>query len=125
MSKPLADEAYISLETFKKDGTGVATPVWVAGLGGKLVVVTNGTSWKVKRLQRNPKVRVAPCSARGAVRGPWTDAECRIIAEPARQKAADDALRAKYGFQYWLLDLGGRIGGTMKHRTWLEITLPS
>jgi uncharacterized protein len=119
----LADERYLNLETFKKDGNGVKTPVWVAGLDGKIVVLTDGTSYKVKRVQKNPKARVAPCDVRGNVRGPWVDAECRIIDDPDRAQRAHRALKAKYGWQMWLLDVGATIGGRVKRRAFLEISV--
>ena len=68
-STPLDDEQYINLETFRKDGSGVKTPVWAAAQDGKLVVMTDGTSHKVKRIRADPKVRAAACDARGTVNG--------------------------------------------------------
>ena len=53
MGTPLDKERFISLETFKKNGDGVKTPVWSAPLDGKLVVFTAGGSYKVKRLRNN------------------------------------------------------------------------
>src|SRR5689334_2029920 len=100
-SSELASERYISLETFKKDGNGVKTPVWCAGLDGKIVIVTDGTSYKVKRLRNNPSVRVAACDARGNVRGSWTDGQGRIVDDAAFKERAHRALREKYGWQVW------------------------
>lgn len=123
IAERLAAETYVSLESFKKDGTGVPTPVWVAGVGGKLVVVTDGTSYKVKRIRRNPRVRVAPCSARGAVRGEWVEGTCRFLEDPAQAQVAYQALRAKYRWQFVLLDVGAKISGSFKRRMYLEITV--
>lgn len=68
---PLADEIvrsrYISLTTYRKDGTPVSTPVWHVPHGAELWVVTEASSGKVKRIRNNPHVRVAPCSVRGTV----------------------------------------------------------
>src|SRR3954453_5226920 len=80
---PLASEKYISLETFKKDGNGVKTPVWVAPLDGKLVVFSEGQAFKVKRLRRDPRFRAAACDMRGKVRGPWYPGKGRIVEDPA------------------------------------------
>jgi PPOX class probable F420-dependent enzyme len=116
----LADERYINLETFKKDGAGVKTPVWCVPLDGKIVVYTDGQSYKVKRLQRNPRVRVAPCDARGA----WVDGEGRIITDdPARIERAHRAFIDKYGWQVRLLDLAVWVRRRMKGRVYLEITV--
>ncbi len=122
-SRALADERYINIESFKKDGGGVKTPVWCAPLDGKIVVVTDGTSYKVKRVRNNPKIRVAPCDARGGVRGAWVDAECHIIEDPERKQRAHEALKQKYGWQVWILDMGAKISGRIGRRAYLEITV--
>jgi PPOX class probable F420-dependent enzyme len=124
MPTPLDHERYISLETFKKDGTGVKTPVWVAPLDGKLVVFTDGTSYKVKRLRNNPKVRVAGCDARGKViKTEWLEGQGRIVDDPGFQKRAHQALKDKYGWQIGLLDLFSWIGRRIGRRAYLELTL--
>src|SRR5690349_2431338 len=67
----LADEIVrsrqVSLTTFRKDGTPVSTPVWHVPLDGELWIVTEASSFKVKRIRNNPAVQVVPCSVRGAV----------------------------------------------------------
>ena len=118
----LASESYVNLETFKKDGSGVKTPVWAAELDGKLVVVTGGTTFKVKRIRNNPKIRLAACDARGNVRGSWIDGEARIIEDAGHVARAHEALKKKYGWQVWLLDVGARITGRFKQRAWLELS---
>src|SRR5258706_12426757 len=93
----LDGERYINLETFKRDGAGVKTPVWAAPLDGKLVVVTDGTSYKVKRLRANPKCRIAGCDARGKkIRTAWKEATGRILEAPAEAAPAHRALKEKY-----------------------------
>ena len=119
----LAAERYVNIESFKKDGGGVKTPVWCADLDGKLVVVTDGTSYKVKRIRRNPKVRLAACDGRGKVRGEWVDATAVIMDDPARAARAHRALREKYGFQVGVLDFFSTIFGRIKRRAYLEITV--
>jgi len=61
---------YLSLESFRRDGTGVATPVWFVTENGKILVVTDDGSYKVRRIRRNPAVTVAECTAAGRLRGP-------------------------------------------------------
>ncbi|MEV6106570.1 PPOX class F420-dependent oxidoreductase [Streptomyces sp. NPDC051940] len=56
---------YISLTTYRKDGTPVATPVWYVEHDGALWVVTPADSWKVKRIRANASVTVAACDVRG------------------------------------------------------------
>ena len=75
----IADGKYVSLTTFKKDGTPVATPLWGARDGDRLLVWTTADSWKVKRIRRNAKVTVAPCSARGKIEGDAVDGIAEVL----------------------------------------------
>ncbi len=77
----LKREKYISLVTFRKDGSAVATPVWFAERDGRLYVMTRSDSGKVKRLKRNSRVRVAPATIRGSVTGAAVEATARILPE--------------------------------------------
>jgi PPOX class probable F420-dependent enzyme len=123
MPKALANERYINLESFKKDGDGVKTPVWCAPLDGKIVVFTEGKSFKVKRIRRNPAVRVAKCDVRGKLLGPWHEASCLIVEDPALEARAYAALRAKYGLQMKVLDFFSGLAGKKDKRAVLEISL--
>ena len=86
---------YISLETFRKSGLGVKTPVWFARHDDVLYVYTEADSGKVKRIRNNSRVRVAVCNMRGDVKGPWLDATASII-EGEERRAADRLLDRKY-----------------------------
>ena len=117
----LSKARYVNLETFRKDGGGVQTPVWVARDQGALVIFTNGDSYKVKRLRRNPKVRIAACGVRGALKGPWHDATGHLVDDEATKQSAIRALHKKYGWQMKLLDWGGQLSGSK--RNWAVITV--
>ena len=121
----LAKSRYVNLETYRKNGTGVQTPVWVAPEGAELVVFTNGDSYKVKRLRRNPELRIAACGVRGALKGPWHDAAARLVDDPGEKQSAIQAIRKKYGWQMTLADLGARLGGTKKNWAVIAIRLSS
>ena len=114
---------YVSLATFKRDGSIVATPVWFAAVDGLLYVFTAGDSGKVKRLRSNPRARVARCDARGRIEGKWHDATARVVSDPMTIGRARAAVRAKYGWQVRLLDLGARLSGRIRRRAWIEIVL--
>jgi len=88
-------QKYISVESFKKNGDGVKTPVWFVLHNGVFYVYTEADSWKVKRIRNNPRVRVAVCNVRGTVKGPWLDATAAII-EGDERRAADKLLDRKY-----------------------------
>jgi hypothetical protein len=60
---------YLSVSSFKRDGTTVATPVWFVIENGRLLVYTSPDSFKAKRIRRNPSVTIAPCNATGRLRG--------------------------------------------------------
>jgi hypothetical protein len=80
----LQGQKYINLETFRKNGQGVRTPVWFAGepedgAPEKLYVYSTANSGKAKRIRNNPRVRVAPCDMRGKLLGEWIDARAEIV----------------------------------------------
>jgi len=89
---------YISLESFRRNGQGVAVPVWFAEENGILYVYSEAASGKVKRIRNNPRVRVAPCDMRGRLKGDWVEATARIL-EGDEAKRADDLLNAKYSLK--------------------------
>jgi hypothetical protein len=121
--KSLATESYISLATFRRSGAAVETPVWFAILDGKLYVVTDGTSAKVKRIRATKRVRVAACNVRGRVSGKWFDGKGRVVSEKKLVERAHDALQQKYGWQMWLLDAGSTLFGRIGRRAYLELSL--
>jgi PPOX class probable F420-dependent enzyme len=101
----------------------VATPVWAAAVDGLLYVVAGGDSGKVKRLRNSPRARLAPCDARGRIEGAWQDATARLVGDRPTIARARAALKAKYGWQFTLLDLGARLSGRVKRRAWIEIAV--
>jgi PPOX class probable F420-dependent enzyme len=123
MATELDDARYINLLSYKRDGGAVQTPVWVAPLDGKLVVYTKRDSYKVKRIRRNPEVRVARCDVRGRLLGPWIDATCAIVEDHAQQQRIMDALKRKYGLQVRVLSFFAAIAGRVKNRAYLEVSL--
>lgn len=119
--RSLEKESYINVETFKRDGTGVKTPVWFAHGDGELVFFTDGRSWKVKRLRNDDRVRVAACDVRGKVHGPWHDGHgARLEGEEARRA---HALLTKKYFLMRVGNVAARVVGRTKHRAYYRITL--
>jgi PPOX class probable F420-dependent enzyme len=78
---------YLNLETYRRSGKGVRTPVWFAvepagsptGDAPRLYVYTTEDSGKAKRIRQSGTVEIAPCDARGNVSGEWLDAHARIV----------------------------------------------
>jgi PPOX class probable F420-dependent enzyme len=115
-------DRYLSLATFKKDGSAVETPMWFVGVGDKLYMFTDGTSYKVKRLRRDQRASIAPCTANGSVTGGWTDRKARIVDDPATARRVYSALTAKYGWQMRLLNLGSTLAGRIGRREVIELS---
>lgn len=98
----LAAHKYIRLTTFRRDGTPVPTPVWLVGDGDHLLVITDASTGKVKRIRHTPRVLVAPSDARGRVRAGATDVEAvaEIVTDPAEVRRLTDLVKARYGLGY-------------------------
>ncbi|MFF3425475.1 PPOX class F420-dependent oxidoreductase [Streptomyces sp. NPDC002602] len=97
---------YVSLTTFRKDGTPVATPVWAVVDGGELYVWTRSDSWKVKRIRNSGRVTVSPCDVRGRVEegAPALPGEARLLDEAGLKRVRGLMMR-KYTWQFWLVDV--------------------
>jgi uncharacterized protein len=99
---------YLNLQTYRRTGQPVATPVWFAIDRDVIYVYSLATAGKVKRIRNNPRVRITPCDARGTVKGVWVDATARIVDERDAAQA-HDLLLAKYGWMKRLADLFRKI----------------
>jgi PPOX class probable F420-dependent enzyme len=83
----LDGKKYLNLETYRKSGKGVRTPVWFAVTPAdapadnipKIYVYTTADSGKAKRIRQSSVVKIAPCDARGTVSGQWIDAHAKIV----------------------------------------------
>jgi uncharacterized protein len=93
--KQFEGQNYVALETFKKNGMGVKTPVWFVSYNDTLYVYTEADSWKVKRIRNNPRVRVAVCDMRGNVKGTWMEGTASFVSGD-EQRVADRLLDQKY-----------------------------
>ncbi len=117
------DQKYLNLETFRKTGVGVKTPVWFAadpandlsGSGARLYAYTMGESGKVKRIRNSSRARVAPCNARGKVTGPWLEAQAEIITG-SESEHADALLNKKYWPWKQLLNFFGSLSSRSRTR---------
>jgi PPOX class probable F420-dependent enzyme len=106
------------LTTFRRDGTAVATPVWLTPLDGDDVgFYTSSASGKVKRLAHTDRVTVQPCDARGRVRQGTSpiDARARVVAGPELERIRAGIV-AKYGFMTKVAKVGAKLGGAIKRK---------
>ncbi|MFJ3977195.1 PPOX class F420-dependent oxidoreductase [Streptomyces sp. NPDC090021] len=102
----LGSARYVSLTTFRKDGTPVATPVWAVADGGELYVWTRSDSWKVKRIRNDGRVTVAPCDVRGRVEEGVSAVEgrARLLDEEGLRRVRR-LMSRKYTWQFWTVDV--------------------
>lgn len=116
-----AKAKYLSLETFRKTGVGVRTPVWFAEDPARqpttFYVYSAPDSGKAKRIRNNPKVRIAPRNMRGDLRGAWVDARARICSGDEAAKG-QSLLAEKY-----LLKRIGDFFSRMRGRTQVVLAI--
>lgn len=86
---------YLSLTSYRRDGTPVATPVWFVTENGRLLVSTDTGSYKVRRIRRNPVVSIAACTASGRLRGEPVEAQAEILPD-SDGPHVDELMKRKY-----------------------------
>ncbi len=111
MAHPIASEKYVAFTTFKKDGTPKSLPVWIADLGdGTVGFTTSSSSYKVKRLNNNPKVMLQPSDAKGVVTAGSEEVEgTAVTATGADFDRIAGIVKKKYGIQYTGITMVGKI----------------
>ena len=119
----LGNSRYVSLATFRRTGAAVATPVWAAPTNGRFYVFSEGEEEKSKRRRNSDRARIARCDSRGGLQGDWHDARAVIMDEENEARVALAALREKYGWQMWLLDIASRLIGKYEKRAYVKVTL--
>jgi uncharacterized protein len=113
-----AAEKYVSLTTFKRDGTPVATPVWCVPVDGATFGFwTSSGSGKAKRLAHTDRVVAQPCDNRGRLKTGTTpeDGRARLVTGPELE-AIRTRVVAKYGFFTKVTKLFNSIGNLVKRR---------
>ena len=115
--------SYFSLETFRRSGVGVKTPVWFAARDGCAYVFSEAKAGKVKRLRNDDRVRVAPCTVNGRISGNWLEGRAHVVDDSAIVARAYEALRAKYGWKMMLVDFASRLAGRFDGRAILRVEL--
>jgi len=105
-----ANQQFMNVETFRKNGQGVQTPVWFVQDDRTLYVRTVDGSGKVKRIRNNPRVRVMPCGVRGEPMGEWVEGQARF-ADADESKKVNGLLTRKYGLMKMMFELMGKFQG--------------
>jgi len=113
-SDQIASARYISLETYRKSGEPVRTPVLVVEDKGLYFVRTDPRSGKVKRIRGNPRVRMAPSNFGGKVEGTWVDGQASMVTGDEAERV-QALFRAKYGLRIPLLKIWHSITRMPRH----------
>ena len=105
---------YLSVTRFKRDGTGVATPVWFVSDGRRLFALTDLHSAKVRRIRRNPRVLVASCRPGGKLRGEPVPARAEVLTDTRDLDRVQQLLTERYKLSYRLVMLFYRVGRRLR-----------
>jgi uncharacterized protein len=103
---------YLNLETYRRNGDAVVTPVWFTIDGDQLLVVTRGETGKVKRLRNNTKVRIVPCGMRGQSKGGWLNGKATFTTPEGLEHALKQRNK-KYGLKARLAGFFSRTKGNL------------
>ncbi|HTQ16577.1 PPOX class F420-dependent oxidoreductase [Mycobacterium sp.] len=116
----LATAQYILLTTFTKDGKPKPTPIWAAVDGDRLLVITEGKAWKVKRIRNTPRVTMAVCDIRGRAKSDAVEGTAAIL-DKSHNGAVYDAIGKRYGVVGKVFNLFSKMRGGMENNVGLEL----
>jgi uncharacterized protein len=108
-------QSYLNIETFRKSGQGVKTPVWFAQDGNMLYVWTQADSGKAKRIRNNGTVNIAPSTGSGQPLGEWLPAKAQTNEAPEAIKQVEKLMKKKYGIMFHIFGFLGRMRGGDKY----------
>ena len=105
---------YLSVTSFKRDGTGVATPVWFVSDGRRLFALTDLRSGKVRRIRHDPRVEVAPCGPSGKLRGEPVEARAQVLTATEDLERVQQLLMRRYKISYRVVMSFYRLGRRLR-----------
>jgi uncharacterized protein len=108
---------FLSVTSFKRDGTGVATPLWFVSDGTRLLAFTDLHSPKVWRIRRNPRVLIASCRPDGKLRMQPISAHAEVLTAGADLERVRELLTERYAISYRLVMLAYRLGRRLRGRS--------
>ena len=106
--KSFARRNYLNIESFRKNGNGVKTPVWFAQDGDTLHVWTQAGTGKVKRIHRNSSIRIVPSTMSGEPLGDWICAQAQADESPEAIQTVTKLMTKKYGIVFRIFDFLNR-----------------
>ena len=116
----LTKSQYILLTTFTKDGKPKPVPIWAAADGDRLLVITEGDSWKVKRIRNTPRVTLATCTMRGRPTSESVEGTAAIL-DKSQTGAVYDAIGSRYGLVGKVFNFFSKRRGGMENNVGLEL----
>jgi uncharacterized protein len=116
----IAKAQYVLLTTFTKDGRAKPTPVWAASDGDRLLVISEGKAWKVKRIRNTPRFTLAVCDIRGRPKSEPIEATATIL-DKSHTAAVYDAIAHEYGLIGRVFNFFSRLRGGMENNVGLEL----
>ena len=116
----LAKSQYILLTTFTKDGRPKPTPIWAAADGDRLLVITEGNSWKVKRIRNTPRVTLTTCTMRGHPTSEAVEGTAALL-DKSETGAVYDAIGKRYGIVGKVFNFFSKLRGGMENNVGLEL----
>lgn len=119
----LAKAQYILLTTFTKDGRPKPVPIWAAAQGDRLLVITQATSWKVKRIRNTPRVQLAICDMRGNPKSDAVEGTAAIL-DKSQTGAVYDSIGRRYGIVGKVFNAFSKLRGGMEKNVGLELRIP-
>jgi len=114
----LSNQKYINLQTFRKNGETVNTPIWFVIFNQRIYVITHELTGKVKRIKNNNVVKIVPCSLNGRLKGGWISGRANFSSEDETAEAIK-LIHKKYGLWSRIVNIfssksGARIGLSIK-----------
>ncbi|MEE3754323.1 PPOX class F420-dependent oxidoreductase [Mycobacterium intracellulare] len=116
----LTKAQYILLTTFTKDGRPKPTPIWAAPDQDRLLVITQETSWKVKRIRNTPRVTLATCTMNGRPTSEAVEGTA-VILDKSHTGAVYEAIGKRYGIVGKVFNLFSKLRGGMENNVGLEL----
>jgi uncharacterized protein len=116
----LAKAQYLLLTTFTKDGRPKPVPIWAAADGDRLLVITEGKSWKVKRIRNTPRVTLATCTMRGRPTSEAVEGTAAVL-DKSQTGAVYDAIGKRYPVAGRVFNFFSKLRGGMENNVGLEL----
>jgi PPOX class probable F420-dependent enzyme len=118
-----AHHKYLNIETFRKNGMGVRTPVWFVQDGDTLFIRIVAASGKVKRIRNNTQMNIAPCKMDGELLGDWVPAISLEVNGSETDRKVDQSLEEKYGLMKTIFALTGGVNGRKYARLEMKVSI--